>query len=184
MSVDRTGVQRRFLWMLKNSLNRLTTRIARSGRGPFSLVRHVGRTSGRTYETPVILARVPQGFVAELTYGAGVDWYRNIVAAGGCVVVSGGAEYRIDRIEPCDPATGLRAFGHPAGLFLRLLHRREFRLLHVGSPGVGPPSPARTRLPDRYRARARTACGALRKRFYSVPHFPQCRGQMAAGTSR
>jgi deazaflavin-dependent oxidoreductase (nitroreductase family) len=135
MPVDGNGVQRRFLWLLKNTLNPLSIRIARSGRGPFSLVRHVGRRSGRTYETPVILARVPQGFVAELTYGAGVSWYRNIVAAGGCVVVSGGAEYRIDRIEPCDPATGLRAFGNPAALVLRLLHRREFRLLHVGSPG-------------------------------------------------
>jgi len=131
MTVDRNGVQRRFLWMLKNSLNRLTTRIARSGRGPFSLVRHVGRTSGRTYETPVILARVPQGFVAELTYGAGVDWYRNIVAAGGCVVVSGGAEYRVDRIEPCGADVGIRAYGNPAAVVLRLLDRHEFRLLHV-----------------------------------------------------
>ena len=83
----------------------------------------------------MILARVPQGFVAELTYGAGVSWYRNIVAAGGCVVVSGGREYRVDRIEPCDPAVGIRAYGNPAALVLRLLHRREFRLLHVGVAG-------------------------------------------------
>ena len=69
MTVDRDRVKRRFLWLLKNTLNRLTIRIARSGRGPFSLVRHVGRRSGRTYETPVILARVPQGFVAELPTG-------------------------------------------------------------------------------------------------------------------
>ncbi len=132
MTVDGSRVKRRFLWLLKNTLNRLTIRIARSGRGPFSLVRHVGRTSGRTYETPVILARVPQGFVAELTYGTGVNWYRNIVAAGGCVVVSGGTEYRVDRIGPCDAATGIRAYGNPAALVLRLLRRHEFRLLHVG----------------------------------------------------
>jgi hypothetical protein len=61
-------LRRRFLWTLKNTLNRLTTRAARSGRGVFSLIRHVGRRSGRTYETPVILAEVPGGFVAELTY--------------------------------------------------------------------------------------------------------------------
>src|SRR4051812_50056213 len=106
MTVDRNGVQRRFLWMLKNSLNRLTIRIARSGRGPFSLVRHVGRRSGRTYETPVILARVPQGFVAELTYGAGVDWYRNIVAAGGCGGGSRGGGERGDRGEAGGPPAG------------------------------------------------------------------------------
>ena len=70
--------------------------------------------------------------MAELTYGTGVNWYRNIVAAGGCVVVSGGTEYRVDRIEPCDAATGIRAYGNPAALVLRLLRRHEFRLLHVG----------------------------------------------------
>ena len=84
----------------------------------------------------MILARVPQGFVAELTYGTGVDWYRNIVAAGGCVVVAGRKEYRIDRIEPCDPDTGIRAYGNPAALVLRLLHRHEFRLLHVAAGPV------------------------------------------------
>ena len=33
-------------------------------------IRHVGRKSGHTYETPVILASVPEGFIADLTYGA------------------------------------------------------------------------------------------------------------------
>jgi deazaflavin-dependent oxidoreductase (nitroreductase family) len=124
-------VKRQFLWLLNNTLNRLTTRLARSGRGPFALVRHVGRKSGKTYETPLILARVPDGFVAELTYGTDVNWYRNIVAAGECVIISGGAEHRIDRIEPCDPDTGIRAYGYPAALVLRILRRHEFRLLHT-----------------------------------------------------
>lgn len=123
--------KRGFLWLLKNTLNRLTTRVARSGRGPFALVRHIGRRSGTTYETPLILARVPEGFVAELTYGTGVNWYRNIVAAGECVIISGGKEYRIDKIEPCDPDAGIRAYGYPAAFVLRLLHRHEFRLLHT-----------------------------------------------------
>jgi deazaflavin-dependent oxidoreductase (nitroreductase family) len=125
--------KRRFLWLLNNTLNRLTTRLARSGRGPFALVRHVGRKSGKTYETPLILARVPDGFVAELTYGTDVNWYRNIVAAGECVIISGGTEHRIDRIEPCDPDTGIRAYGYPAALVLRLLRRHEFRLLHTAA---------------------------------------------------
>jgi deazaflavin-dependent oxidoreductase (nitroreductase family) len=122
--------KRLFLWLLNNTLNRLTTRLARSGRGPFALVRHVGRKSGKTYETPLILARVPAGFIAELTYGTDVNWYRNIVAAGECVIISGGEEHRIDRIEPCDPDTGIRAYGYPAALVLRILRRHEFRLLH------------------------------------------------------
>ncbi len=128
-------VKRSFLWVLKNTLNRATRSSARSGRGPFSLVRHVGRKSGTRYETPVILARVSDGFVAELTYGPEVQWYRNIVAAGGCVVVYKGAEHRIDRIEPCSVAVGRDAFGLPAVLVLKLLRRRDFRLLHESPPG-------------------------------------------------
>lgn len=58
---------RRFLWVLDHTLNRITTPLAKSGHGPFSLIRHVGRKTGQAYETPVILATVPEGFVAELT---------------------------------------------------------------------------------------------------------------------
>jgi hypothetical protein len=130
---------RSWFWLLKNTLNRATVRIARTGHGPFALVRHVGRTTGRAYETPLMLARLGDDFVAELTYGPQVSWYRNVVAAGRCTVVFGGVEYPIDRIEPCDPETGLRAFGNPAALVLRGLHRREFRLLRFAE-GSGPPA--------------------------------------------
>jgi len=46
-----------FFWVLKNTLNRFTVRLARTGRGPFSVIRHKGRKSGRAYERPVILAK-------------------------------------------------------------------------------------------------------------------------------
>jgi hypothetical protein len=49
----------RYLRWLNRTLNPLTLRAARSGRGPFSLVEHVGRKSGRTFEAPLILAEVP-----------------------------------------------------------------------------------------------------------------------------
>ena len=119
--------------MLKNTLNRATSRAARSGRGPFSLVRHTGRKTGRTYETPLILAAYGPDFVAELTYGPRVEWYRNVVAAGRCTVVFKGVEYPIDRVEPCDPEVGRTAFGYPAALLLRVLRRHEFRLLRRAS---------------------------------------------------
>ena len=125
-------MRKRFLWLLGHTLNRVTTRIARSGFGPFSLIRHVGRRSGRTYETPVILVGVPEGFIAELTYGEGVNWYRNIVAAGGCIVVHRRREYRVDRIEPCDAARGRDAYPVPFRQILKATGRAEFRLLRVG----------------------------------------------------
>ena len=57
--MTRTTIRRGFFWLLKNTLNRMTSRMARTGHGPFSLIRHVGRKSGRTYETPVVLVQVP-----------------------------------------------------------------------------------------------------------------------------
>jgi deazaflavin-dependent oxidoreductase (nitroreductase family) len=126
--------QSRFLWLLNNTLNRATSQIARSGRGPFSLIRHVGRKSGRTYETPVILARDPEGFIAELTYGDSVNWYRNVVAAGGCVVVHHRVEFRVTAIEPCSAERGRDAYPNPFRRILKVAGRDQFRLLRTDHP--------------------------------------------------
>jgi deazaflavin-dependent oxidoreductase (nitroreductase family) len=124
-------VRRGWLWFVQRTLNKLTVRIARTGRGPFSLVRHVGRRSGATYETPIIVAPVPEGFVAELTYGEAVNWYRNIVAAGGCQLVVQGRVHDVVAVEHYPTEPGRRAFGLVARLVLRLLRRRDFRLLRT-----------------------------------------------------
>jgi deazaflavin-dependent oxidoreductase (nitroreductase family) len=124
-------MRRRFLWLLKNTLNRVTSRIAKSGRGPFSLVRHVGRKSGTVYETPIMVARVPEGFIAELTYGENVNWYRNIVAARGCELLVDGVTHRVIAIEPYPADAGRQAFAFPARLILQVLRRHEFRLLRT-----------------------------------------------------
>lgn len=121
----------RFFWLLNNTINRVTSRIARSGHGPFSLIRHVGRKSGRTYETPVILARAREGFIAELTYGENVDWYRNVVASKGCVIVHHRVEYRVNDIEPCSAERGRNAYPAPLRLLLKAAGRNEFRLLRT-----------------------------------------------------
>ena len=123
-------IKRRFLWFLDHTLNRVTIPMARSGHGPFSLVRHVGRKTGTVYETPIIVARISTGFVAELTYGPQVAWYRNIVAAGQCVIIYKGAEHRIDGIQPYSADDGLIAFGGPRKMILTLLRRKDFCLLH------------------------------------------------------
>lgn len=124
-------MRQKWLWFLKKTLNRVTTRAARSGHGPFSLVRHMGRKSGKTYETPIIVARVPEGFIAELTYGEDVHWYRNIVAAGGCELLVGGQWHLVSAIEPYPSEAGRKAFGYPARLALQVLQRHEFRLLRT-----------------------------------------------------
>ncbi len=115
-----------FLVVLKHTLNRVTRRIARSSFGPFAIVRHVGRRSGKPYETPIMVAPVADGFVIELTYGPNVDWHKNVLAAGGCTLIWHGKEYVIDRIEPLAVATGRAAFPLPAQLILRLTRRTHF----------------------------------------------------------
>lgn len=136
-SLGTAGVKRAFFWVLGHTLNPIALRAARSGRG-FSLVRHVGRKTGRTYETPLILAAVKDGFVAELTYGTKVAWYRNVVAAGRCVVVFKRVDYEIDGVEPYPAAMGRRAFGFPGVIILGLLRRHEFRFLHIAKNQADP----------------------------------------------
>jgi deazaflavin-dependent oxidoreductase (nitroreductase family) len=131
--VSDTPPRKAFFWLLQHTINPVATAGARSGRGPFSLVRHIGRKSGRLYETPLIVARVPEGFVAELTYGPNVSWYRNTVAAGRCVLIVGGTEYVVDAVTDYSAEDGLKAFGYPRAVILKLLRRREFRLLHTTS---------------------------------------------------
>jgi deazaflavin-dependent oxidoreductase (nitroreductase family) len=119
------------LIVLKYIVNPLTRRLARSSFGPFSIVRHIGRRSGKLYETPIVVGRLKDGFVIELTYGPDVDWHKNVVAAGGCMVVWHGQEYVIDTIEPVDTETGRAAFSPSRQLLLRLLRRKHFEKLKV-----------------------------------------------------
>jgi deazaflavin-dependent oxidoreductase (nitroreductase family) len=126
-----TGLKQRFLHLLSRTLNPLALRAARSGHGPFSRLRHFGRRSGRMYETPLILARVDDGFVAELTYGADVAWYRNLVATKRGELLVRGGEYHVAGIEDYPAAAGLAAFPPAARAILKLLRRNQFRLIRV-----------------------------------------------------
>lgn len=124
-------VRSAWLTFIKHTINPIAIRAARRGNGPFSLVEHVGRKSGTRYETPLIVAPVAAGFVAELTYRPSVAWYQNATAAGGCVIRYHGRPFTIDRIDGLDAAAGLKAYGVPRSWILRLLRRHDFLLLHV-----------------------------------------------------
>jgi deazaflavin-dependent oxidoreductase (nitroreductase family) len=62
-----------------------------------SIVRHVGRTSGRPYETPVETFPTDDGFVIALPYGPDTDWLQNVLASGSATIVADGNTYRVDR---------------------------------------------------------------------------------------
>lgn len=80
---------------------------------------------------PIIVAGVPEGFIAELTYGEEVNWYRNVVAAGGCELLIEGQSHQVSAIEDYPSDAGREAFGYPARLVLQVLRHHEFRLLRT-----------------------------------------------------
>ncbi len=76
-------------------------------------VHHVGRKSGTPYVTPVWGERVGERFYIQLPYGTGVDWCRNILAAGGCTLEQDGVRY--DAVAPVIvPAAEARPHLRPA----------------------------------------------------------------------
>ena len=64
-----------------------------------SVIRHQGRTTGRTYETPVWAAPTEDGFVIGIVYGARSDWLKNVLASGAAAIVHEGETYPVDRPE-------------------------------------------------------------------------------------
>lgn len=60
-----------------------------------SVIKHIGRRSGRDYETPVGAVRTPDGFVVALMYGPSSDWAQNLLAAGSGRLVHEGEEYAV-----------------------------------------------------------------------------------------
>jgi deazaflavin-dependent oxidoreductase (nitroreductase family) len=78
----------------KVGLNRVTRRFAPWLPG-FGVVVHRGRRSGRPYRTPVNVFPTADGYLFALTYGPDTDWVKNVLAAGGCQLVTRGRTVRL-----------------------------------------------------------------------------------------
>jgi deazaflavin-dependent oxidoreductase (nitroreductase family) len=55
-----------------------------SGIGPMAEIEHVGRRTGRVRWTPILAFQRGSTVTVALTYGSGVDWLKNVEAAGSC----------------------------------------------------------------------------------------------------
>lgn len=81
-----------------------------------SVIRHVGRSSGRDYETPVSALTTEDGFLIALPYGPNTDWLKNVLARGSATIVDQGTTYTVEapevvpvsEAEPDLPASELR----------------------------------------------------------------------------
>lgn len=93
---------------------------------PWVIMRHRGRSSGRTYEVPLAAFRVDGGFVFALTYGSGADWVRNVLVAGECQIVRGGVVHSLSSPRLIPTAEGFSLTKRPIRLVLELIQCGEF----------------------------------------------------------
>ena len=108
---------------LNKRANALFLKISGGHFRAYSLLKHTGRKSGKEYRTPVSAYPLGDGFVLALVYGdaAEVDWCRNVMAAGKCILKTRGIEYALERPEILPALQALPAF--PA--LLRFIYRAE-----------------------------------------------------------
>ena len=90
-----------------------------------SVVRHVGRRSGRTYQTPVIAARRDDTFLIALPYGQRTEWLKNVLDKGSAAIVTNGHTYEVDQPEVIPMAE--------ATVYFRPREQRMHRQFHVDS---------------------------------------------------
>jgi len=87
------------------------------------VVTHRGRRSGRQFHTPVNVFPRPGGrYVVALTYGPDTDWVKNVLAAGGCELVTRGRHLEL---------TAPRRFHDEARHEIRVAERLVLGFLHV-----------------------------------------------------
>ena len=113
----------------KKVTNHVTTPFASHLPG-FAVVTHLGRRSGRTYRTPVNVFRRGDDYVFALTYGADVDWVKNVESAGSCDIESRGRTIHL--VGPhrfTDPTR--RDVPAPVRGVLRLIDVDEFMVMRA-----------------------------------------------------
>lgn len=64
-------------------------------RGVRPVLTHVGRSSGKTYRTPLDAHRVDDGYIFIMNYGSDSDWVKNILAAGTATLSVDGIEIEL-----------------------------------------------------------------------------------------
>ncbi len=109
------------LWRLARRTTALMLPFAGRRWNPvFAVLEHHGRRTGRRYEAPIAVRRVAGGFVVALAFGAQVDWYRNLLAAGGGSLRWRGGTYAVGAPVAIDADIGVASFHLIQRVALRL----------------------------------------------------------------
>lgn len=89
------GVRR----MNRRFLNPLQMRTAGTPGAYAGIIHHVGRRSGRAYQTPVGIVAAHDEIYIVLPYGTRPDWLKNVLEAGTAKINHEGATFEVDRPE-------------------------------------------------------------------------------------
>lgn len=89
------GVRR----MNRRFLNPRQMRTAGTPGAYAGVIGHIGRTSGREYQTPVGITEVDDAFVIVLPYGTRPDWVKNVLAAGQATLTHEGTTHIVEGPE-------------------------------------------------------------------------------------
>ena len=80
-------------WLAKINKRLFNPREVR--RGKYPVVNHVGRKSGKAYQTPLDAFPTKAGFVLVARYGPESDWIQNILSAGEASLTVDGQEHAL-----------------------------------------------------------------------------------------
>lgn len=106
-----------------------------------SVVKHIGRTSGNEYETPVQARATDDGFVVPLPYGTSPDWFKNVVAAGSALIVNEGATVKVDHPEVVGPEAATRFIEDKERQAHRIFGVDEYLQVHMVEDSEKVPEP-------------------------------------------
>ena len=99
MRTKSSTLQKPIKAMNKNLWNPRALKDAGQADAQWSVIHHVGRTSGTSYATPVGMYATDDALFVVLPYGTNTDWYKNLAAAGGGTAVHKGITYEFTTPE-------------------------------------------------------------------------------------
>ncbi|WP_430335859.1 nitroreductase family deazaflavin-dependent oxidoreductase [Rhodococcus sp. ACT016] len=115
---------------LLRAYNNWALHISGTRRSSWGLLTHLGRRSGRTYQTSLGTHPFGDGLLLPLGYGTRTDWYRNVMAAEECAVAWKGRTYHLGRPELISGPEAMEAWPIRDRILLRLAGIHDFVWLH------------------------------------------------------
>jgi hypothetical protein len=91
-----------------------------------AIIRHVGRSSGIEYETPIGPFETDKGFVVPLPYGTTADWVKNVLRAGTAIIDFEGETYDVDQPVIIGPDDAMDAIPPKYQRSLRWFNVKDF----------------------------------------------------------